>query len=305
MRRRECLAALGGAALLRAAEKAPLLRVPVWPADGNVIEAAALSAKVENRPARVVRARGPGTDLLVLLVLDLTGDLTLVDSARQTLQARLDALPANVWVGLFRSQDGLHVLADPSPGRAAVKEAIESLQIAGRAGLLETIEPAARLGDSLIEKSPVRLALLYVTDSNIHNYREDYTNPVINYSDQRDLSRRFPEALVREKTSRLAETLASLRPPLFVVHLAFLRDRLNEAYQTGLQQMAEITGGQARFCRALTDIPGEIEQCFERVVSHWAVDFEPPDRLPKTFSVQLSAGDRELSYRTRFNSRRR
>lgn len=305
MRRRDCLAALLSVPGLRGADKIAPLRIAAWPDGDAVLDPRSLAAKIENRPARIVRVRGPETDLLLLLVLDLTGDLTLVDPARQALLARLDALPANVWTGLFRAQDGLRVLTDPSPDRAPLKEAIENLQVAGRAGLLETVEPAARLADSLLDKSPVRLALLYVTDSNIFNYREDYTNPVINYSDQRDLSRRFPEALIREKVSRLTETLASLRAPLFVVHLVFLRDRLNEAYQTGLQQMTESTGGQARFCRALTDIPAEIEQTFARIAAHWAVDLEPPERLPKTFSVQLSAGDQSLTYRTRFNSRKR
>ena len=54
----------------------------------------------------------------------------------------------------------------------------------------------------MVRKTYVRSAVLYITDSNIYNYREDYTNPVINYSDRGDLSRRFPEGLVREQVLR-------------------------------------------------------------------------------------------------------
>ena len=42
-----------------------------------------------------------------------------------------------------------------------------------------------------MRKSPVRVSVLYITDRNIYNYREDYTNPVINGSDPHDLSRVF------------------------------------------------------------------------------------------------------------------
>ena len=241
--------------------------------------------------------------MLILVVLDLTGDLSLVDPAKEALVAELRKMPSNAWAGLLRSQDGLRVLVDPGPDRESLISALQSLQIAGRAGLLETIEPAAQLGSGILQKSPVRLAVLYLTDSNIYNYREDYTNPVINYSDSRDLSRRFPETLIREKTSKLSEVLAAYAVPIFVVHLAWLRDRLNEAYQTGLQQMVETTGGQVWFCRTPSEIPTNVEHAFSRILSHWAIDLEAPDRSSKTFTVVLSDGGQDLPCRSRFLKR--
>ena len=82
-----------------------------------------------------------------------------------------------------------------------------------------------------------------MTDSEVRNYREDFTNPVINSSDSRDLSRRFPEGLIRERISRVTTSLSRFQTPISIVHLRYSRDRLDEAYQNGLLQMAQLTGG--------------------------------------------------------------
>jgi len=271
-------------------------RVTAWSESGALASA---QVKVEGKSSKVVRCKGPQDDLLLLVVLDVTGDLTLVDPARLAAVAEIEKLPDGVWVGLLRSQDGLRVLVDPTPDRAAVTAAILAAPVSGRAGLLETIEPAAGLATKLLRKTGVRTAVLYLTDSNITNYREDYTNPVINMSDARDLSRRFPEALINEKTSKLGTVLGEMDAPVFVVHLAFLRDRLNEAYQTGLQQMAEATGGLAEFCRAQGDIATTVGVMFGKIRAAWAVDVEIPAGTPRNFTVQLSAGG-EVQHRTRF-----
>ncbi len=291
--RREFFAMAAGAA---APSAAGFRRVTAWSEAAGL---ASVQVRVEGRNSKVVRCKGPQDDLLLMIVLDVTGDLTLVEPARQAAVAEIEKLPAGVWVGLLRSQDGLRVMVDPTPDRAAVTTALLGAPVSGRAGLLETIEPAAGLATKLLRKTGVRTAVLYLTDSNITNYREDYTNPVINMSDSRDLSRRFPEALINEKSSKMGAVLGETDAPVFVVHLAFLRDRLNEAYQTGLQQMAEATGGQAEFCRTQGDIATTIGLVFKKIQSAWAVDVEIPAGTPKNFSVQLS-GEAEVQYRTRF-----
>jgi hypothetical protein len=291
--RREFLTMVAGSA---APSPAGFRRVTAWSEAEGL---AAVQVRVEGRSSKVVRCRGPKDDLLLMIVLDVTGDLTLVDPARQAAVAEIEKLPAGVWVGLLRSQDGLRVLVDPTPDRAAVTTALLGAPVSGRAGLLETIEPAAGLATKLLRKTGVRTAVLYLTDSNISNYREDYTNPVINMSDSRDLSRRFPEALINEKISKIGAVLGETDAPVFVVHLAFLRDRLNEAYQTGLQQIAEATGGQAEFCRTQGDIATTIGLVFKKIQSAWALDVEIPPGTPRNFTVQLS-GDAEARYRTRF-----
>ncbi len=83
-------------------------------------------------------------------------------------------------------------------------------------------------------------------------------------------------------------------------HLAWLRDRLNSAYQAGLQQIAEATGGTASFSRAPGDIAGDISRCSGKIGSHWAVDLELPAGTMRTYSVQLSVEGREIQYRTKY-----
>ncbi len=299
------LLVLGPSAPDKSRESRSVRRVTAWPEGGAAIDAASIKVKVEGIDAKVVRTRNESTPLLLLVIFDLTGDLTLADAARQALLAEFERLPADAYIGLLRVQDGLQVLLDPTPDRAAVSAAITGLAITGRANLLDSVEPAAVLATKLLHKTGVRTAVLCVTDSNIFNYREDYTNPVINYSDARDLSRRFPEALIREKTAKVAATLAELDAPVFATHLAFLRDRLNEAYQTGLQQIMEAAGGQAHFARVQTEIAPIISDAVSRLASMWAIDIEIPPATPRNFTVEVTAGGTPLVYRSRFAVRSR
>ncbi|MEJ5369513.1 MAG: hypothetical protein WHT08_14435, partial [Bryobacteraceae bacterium] len=80
-------------------------------------------------------------------------------------------------------------------------------------------------------------------------------------------------------------------------HLAFLRDRLNEAYQTGLQQIVESTGGQAWFCRNLAEIPDAVAAAFARIRSMYSIDLRLPPGVSKIATLQLSGAD--LQYRGR------
>jgi len=302
---RALLLILTAASLLGAPPRAGrgVLRLPVWIQNGD--GAAPLSAgdfrvKLDGQDARVLSVRGPADDLMVLLVLDLSEQLSLAEIAKDALAEALRGLPANAQVALLGAQDGLRVLADPTTDRAALEELIRNYPVSGKAGLLDTVETAARLADSILAKAAVRLVLLYITDSNIHNYREDFINPVINYSDHHDLSRRFPEGLVREKISKLEAKLAALQTPLAFVHLDYRSDRLNEAYQSGLMRLAAAAGGSSVFCRARTDIPGAIADAFRTAVSHYSLDVEAPARPSRIVPVELDSGGRPASYRSRF-----
>lgn len=303
--RREWLGLLAAASLRAAtgtggAATAPgRCRVTAWLGDPP-LDAAAIKASVEGKEAKVLSVLDSASPLMLHIVLDLTGDLALIGPARDALKTELAALSSNVWVSLLRAQDGLRVLSDPGPDRGALNAQLDALDTTGRAGLLEAIVPAVELAERVLRRSPIRTALLFLTDSNIYNYREDYTNPVVNPSDSRDLSRRFPEALIRDKTAKLAMTLNATEVPVFVHHLDWLRDRLNEAYQTGLQQIAEATGGSATFSRAPGDIPGDLGQMIKKIASEWAVDLELPVGTKRTYSVQLAVEGREIQYRTKY-----
>jgi hypothetical protein len=305
MLRREVLGLLAATSLTASEGAAPSAvpgarcRVTAWLGDPP-LDADQVSAMVEGKKAKVLALRDPASPLLLNVVLDLTGDMALIAPARAALKTELAALRSNVWISLLRAQDGLRVLTDPGPDRAAADAQLDVLETTGRAGLLEAVQPATELAERILHRSPIRTALLFLTDSNIYNYREDYTNPVVNPSDSRDLSRRFPEALIREKTAKLASALNTTDVPVFVSHLAWLRDRLNAAYQAGLLQIAEATGGSASFSRAPGDISGDLSQMFKKIMSHWAVDLELPAGTGRTYSVQLSVEGREIQYRTKY-----
>lgn len=282
--------------------QAARVSIPVWIEGEGGGAGARFEAALNGRPAAITSQLGPKSDQIMLLVLDVTGDASLVDPARQALIAEIAKLPRNAWVGLLSSQDGLHVLADPGPDRGAVTEHIQSEPNSGNPGLLETVQPALELADRMLHASPVRVSVVYVTDSDVRRYREDYTNPVINQSDPHDLSRKFPEALIEEKISKLVDAATPLEAPLFVIHLHYRSDRLNRAYQNGLETLAESTGGRADLCRSVAEIPEAISAAFARISSGWRLTLAPPPKARGLAQVRISArrGDEDvrLSWRT-------
>jgi hypothetical protein len=277
----------------------PSIRVPLVAA-GAPVAAGELKAAVDGTEARVASVRTPGDEMILTVVLDLTGDLTLASVARQALTEGIQPLPPKTWISVMRANDGLRVLLDPTEDRTKVAETVQATPVSGKAGLLDTIETVTRLSDAVLARANVRLAVLYVTDSNIYGYREDFTNPVINSSDSRDMSRHFPEGLVKDKISKLDARLSSRQTPVFIVHLEYRSDRLNEAYQSGLMQLAATTGGGAVFCRSTTEVGPTIAKMLETVRSLHTVTVELPRKTGRSIQVQLEAGGRPLSYRNRF-----
>ena len=297
------LAALAADPAARPAPKpAPqkTIRVALAPVEDSV-QVQDLTARLDNgKAARIVRVRHAKDELLVLLVMDAAGDLSLADSARNAFIEHLQTLPATTWTALMRAQDGLQVILDPTPDRDKVASALRQMPVAGKAGLLDTVEAAAALADSIGAKSSVRVAILYITDSDVRNYREDFTNPVINSSDSRDLSRRFPEGLIREKTARLTETLTRYQTPVFIVHLDFSGERLDQAYQSGLMQLASATGGSAVFCRSQAEIPDAVTRTLDAIQAAPQVWVQLPPKAPTTIHLFLENQGRSLGHRSRF-----
>jgi hypothetical protein len=260
----------------------------------------AFSAKLDGNPAKILRVQGPADDLVLLVVLDLSGEPTLVDAARESLTEEISKLPANYWVGVLKAQDSLQALVDPSPDREKVNSAIRDYPATGKAGLLTSVEAVAALGQRLIERSALRVAVLYITDSNIYNYREDYTNPVINSSDSRDLSRRFPDQLIKEKMQKLSDSLARFETPFYVVHLNTFTDPINEAYRRGLLQITEESGGASAFCRSRGEIATAVEKVMKSATQFWSVAVELSRSRQRAVTVDLWNGDRDIPNRARF-----
>ena len=293
--------------LLAAAEARKPVRTQlnvVAPEQKPPLAAGLFRATLDGAPARVLHVLGPKDDLVLLVVLDLTGDLTLIDSARAALAASLSKLPANHWVSILKAQDGLQVVLDPTPDRAKAAEAVTAYVPAGKAGMLNTLEEAASLGDALLARTNVRVAVVYVTDSNIYNYREDFTNPVINSSDSRDLSRRFPDQLIREKILKLSDSLAATETPLFFVHLNYFSDPINEAYQRGLLQLADLGGGSGAVCRSRGEIAEAIQGVVGAAAAHWKIGVELGRGKARSATVDLFNGERDIPNRARFSLRK-
>ena len=275
-------------------------RVPVrLQAEGPVLDARSFHATIDGDDVRIQRVLTPADPQMILIVLDLVGDLGAIEPAKEALIAGIDKLPPSTYVGLLRAQDGLTVLTDPGKDRGPAVEAIKNLNTSGRPGLLETLESVARVADSIARTSQVRVSVLFVTDSNVAEYREDFTNPVINSSDPHDLSRKFPETLIREKMSKLQGIFISRDTPIHIVHLVNRTDRLNEAYQNGLRQLTEILVGSAEFCRSYAEIPEAIDRALATIASEYSLILAVPDSAPANLQIQISAGDAPLVYRTR------
>lgn len=285
-------------------EHSTKVRIPVWldASPGRDLSAKDFTATIGGASSRVLQVQCPDGDLVILLVLDLSsGDLTLADPAKEALNAEIRELPPNAFVGLLRAQDGLAVLHDPTANRDAIATLVAQQTLSGKTGLLATIDTAGHIADAMLEKSAVRVAILYVTDGDVRNYREDFTNPVINSSDSHDLSRRFPETLVQEKIAKLDAVLAAEQAPVFIVNVSQQGDRLNEAYQNGMKQLAETTGGAAFFSRSTTEIPEAIRRSFDAVASHYSLTLDLPEHVSRRpqIHVTLAEGGRSLTYRTR------
>ena len=300
MTRRSFLVALAAAPPKRVDPGAKIpVRIAAWMEPPDVeLQPSGFLVKIDGAEARVINCLGPDADLLLIVILDFTGDLTLVDAARKAFADALELLPPKAHVGLMRAQDGLQVLVDPTPDRGRLREAITNLPVSGKAALLETVETGLRVGDAILTKTAPRVALLYLTDSDVHNYREDFTNPVINSSDSRDLSRRFPEQLVREKIFKLQNSAQAAETPLFIAHLDYRSDRLNEAYQSGLMELATTTGGLAVFCRSVPEIPEAVKKLIRTIASHWSLKVEVPGAA-KMIQVEASNSGRLLRSRPR------
>ena len=262
------------------AAKLPL-KVPVWveQPDGQFwLDGKRQSFKlfVEEKEIPLKTVQGPRTPTILLVVFDTVADLARVDDARRLLAERIDALAGNYWIGLLRSQDGLSVIQEPTADRKLLIEKIQSIPVTGKAGLLDALDPVASLATGMLRKAGVRIAVLYVTDSGIANYRADYLNPVINASDAGDLSRRFSDRAVQEQMSRLAEGLAKYTPPIFILHLLQRSDTMNLAYQSGLERIAAASGGAAVFCRTNDEIPPSLDAMLRQIDATYFLGFDPP-----------------------------
>ena len=271
-------------------------------ADGRAlerVEAGDLKAWINDDPVEVRSLERPGDPLILLVVLDTVGDLNSIDAARATIEARINQMPDSWYVALLEAQDGFRVVLDPTQNRRKLVEELQNSSVSGFPGLLGAVEPAAEIASSMLRKSGVRAAVLFVTDGGIEDYRGDFTSPVVNPSDSGDLSRRFRDRIVQEEMAKLVAAVGSRPAPLFFAHLDERSDTLNVAYQNGIRQFALETAGEALFARSVADVAGQVERLLDRVAASYAVTLGAQGEFqsPLTIRIETSEPGVELRYR--------
>lgn len=280
------------------------LRAPAWVQgpDGRPlenVEAAAFSAWLNDSEAPVQAALGPGDPLILILVLDMVGDLNRIDVARQKVSEHIESMGEEWYVALLQAQDGLLTLQDPTQNRLQLIEKLMEAPVSGFPGLLDSIEQVAGVADQMLAQAGVRVAVLYLTDGSISEYRGDYVNTVVNPSDRGDLSRRFGDRLIQEKIASLDGALQSYSPPLFIVHLEERQSSQNVAYQNGLSQFAASTGGSAWIARSVSDVPNLVQQALNRIGAHYSLTLQAPADLTPPAQLRLSVQPADAVVETR------
>ncbi|MCI0423200.1 MAG: hypothetical protein L0312_28920 [Acidobacteria bacterium] len=217
--------------------------------------------------------KGPRSPALLFVAFDTVGDIANIDQARTTVTEEIKALDPQYWVCLISAREQMEVLQEPTPDRSLLQQKIDDLSQIGKAGLLESIQPVADLATRVLLNSDVRVAVIFITDSDIGNYRADYLNPPVNASDSRDLSRRFAGRVLQEKISRMTAGMARTQAPVFIVHIDPGLDPLNRSYHNGLKQLAEGAGGQCFLSKTPGDIQPAVHEAFQWAKSFYLVEF--------------------------------
>ena len=280
------------------ADNAPkgLLKIPVWVEentetfwlDGN---RQAFKIFVEEKETPLKSFQTPRSSTILLIVFDTVADLARVDQARLALNEAIKTIGQNYWIGLLKAQNGLSELQEPTADRKVLADKIQAIQVNGKAGLLDTLEPVSKLAAGMMQKANVRVAVLYVTDSGIGNYRADYLNPVVNSSDAGDLSRRFSDRAVQEQMSRQVDALSQFTVPIFILHLNYRTDSMNLAYQSGLERIAAASGGLTLFSRTSDDTDSLLKTLLKRIQSSYflGVETPSPDKKRRTIKLRVEA----------------
>jgi hypothetical protein len=294
-----------------AKDKSGYFKVPVWMRHGDAgfqtnLKAEDFQLLNGKAPLRIASFQPPEGPTLLFVAFDTVGEIANINQARVALQQEVVKLGAQYWVGLISAQEQLAVLQDPTPDRELVLSKIETLAQIGKARLLESIIPVADFTTGILLRSNVRVAVIFITDSDIGNYRTDYLNPPVNVSDSRDLSRRFAGRALQEKISRMVTTLIKFQAPIFIVHIDPGQDPLNRTYQNGLKQFAETVGGQLFLSKTVGDIPTVMQEVFQWVQSFYVLGFEVPRSKSGFLKLQISVSQDSpsspvgrLTYRTR------
>lgn len=274
------------AALLASQAFSEVLKTAVWCQDPQQAIAVSLGGEV----AAVRSVQTAEDHLILLLVMDTVKFPDRVDAARDALVTKLTSLGPKYFVSVMSAQDGLRVILDPVRGRARLLEKLQSLDVRGVPGLMDVVEQVSDIADQTLASADVRVAVLFITDGEIEDYRGDYTIPVVNPSDSSDLSRRFRGQLILERIRSIVDRLEGAQAPLFFLHLARQYDQLNEVYQNGISEFSHTTGGRAVFVRAVQEVPAAVERLLDEIAAHSVVAIDASCEGIQKLEIRSSAG---------------
>ncbi len=274
------------AALLASQGSSEVFKTAVWH-EGPARE---MAVSLGGEGAAVRSVQTVEDHLILLLVMDTVKFPDRVDAVRDALVAKLTSLGPKYFAGVMSAQDGLRVVLDPVRGRARLSEKLQSLDVRGVPGLMDVVEQVSEIADQTLASAEVRVAVLFVTDGEIEDYRGDYTIPVVNPSDSSDLSRRFRGQLILERIRSIVDRLEGAQAPLFFLHLARQYDSLNEVYQNGISEFSQTTGGSAVFVRGVQEIPAVVEQLLDEIAEHSVVTIDAACEGIQKLEIQSSAG---------------
>ena len=246
------------------------VKTPIWAHGGQ----SGLSVALGGESVPVLSVETPEDQLIVLLVMDTVKYPDRTDAARDAIIEALTRLGPQYYAGVMSAQDGLTVHLDPVRARAKLREKLDSLSVRGVPGLLDVVEQVSSIADQTLAAAKVRVASLFVTDGEIADYRGGYTIPIVNPSDQRDLSRRFRSQLILQRIRTIAAELQVAQAPLFFLHLARKYDSLNEVYQNGINEFAQVTGGRALFARGVQEVPAMVQSLLDEIAAHSVLTLE-------------------------------
>ena len=121
--------------------------------EGASIDPASVAVSIAGTPVETTaEAAGGGTVARrVVLLVDVSGSMrgTGIDAARRAAAAFLDAVPADVQVGLVAFNDTAQVLAEPTTDRAAVRAEVDGLEPSRETALYDAVPVALDvLGDT-------------------------------------------------------------------------------------------------------------------------------------------------------------
>ena len=269
---------------------AELLKTPVW----SEAPSHAFEVLIDGEPVPVRSVQTPDNELVLLIVMDVVKRADRVDAAREAIVRKLTELGPKYYAGVLSAQDGLQVRQDPTRGRGKLRRNLGGLDVRGVPGLLDVVGQASEIADRTLLAADVRLAVLFLTDGEIEDYHGDYTIPVVNPSDRRDLSRRFGAQLILERIRSTVDALESAQAPLFFLHLARQYDDLNEVYQNGINEFASITGGTALFAQGLQEVPALVNQILDEISRHSVVSIEV--ECSGLHQIEVIAGQDEVRH---------